>query len=151
MISFLFAALPWLAGASLPAAALGLLAKLGIGWATNWASGGGILGLIGQPIIKLCVGLVDLLMQVANFLLRDIILKGLKVITGSVPAALTLGICVWGAYLYGSDAWRFWQSTEPPAISQPAPRGSTSKPTARPAPARCSDPLSACWWDNLFE
>lgn len=149
MIGLLFAALPWLAGASVPAAILGILAKFGIGWATRWATGGGILELIGQPIIKLCVGLVDLLMLVANFLLKDIIIKGLRVISGSVPAALTLAICMWGAYVVGAHSWKFWRSAEPTAISQPAPRASR-KSTSRPAAQRCSDPLSACWWNNLL-
>jgi hypothetical protein len=148
MISFLFAALPWLAGASVPAAILGVLAKLGISWATGWATGGGILQLIGQPIIKLCVGLVDLVMLVANFLLKDIVIKGLRVISGSVPAALTLALCMWGAYVAGADTWKFWSAwgtTEPPAISQPAPRAPARSVPRPPAP-RCTDPLSACFW-----
>lgn len=116
---------------------LKLAAKLGFGWATA-ASTGPVLGLVAQ--------LADFVLWIAKGILGyagRFIGKGLDVLASDVRAAVTAGVMVWGAYALGGADWPWWRSVEPPAASSPASKSA-------PRPKACSDPLSQCFWNNLF-
>lgn len=118
----------------------GLLVKAGgwLGW--KWIGSATSLPLLG-PLSHLAEKLIDLLFWLLRGVLRWLA-GGADHISKNVPAAVLLMLITTLAWNFGPGRWRFWESIEPPGIAQ-----STSQPSAA---QRCTDPLSACWWDNLF-
>lgn len=120
MISF---ALSLLAGVGLPAIVTGVIGKF---LPSLFA---GTIGKFLNPIVHLCMGLVDVLLMLLKWIMQKI-LAGLDHIVKSVPATLTVLLLMYGSYAYGDRLEHILGERE--AVSQPR--------TAPPLPTRRNPP-----------
>lgn len=140
MISFI---LSLLGGLGIPAILTGIAGKLGLSWIAKLTGMDGLIGTIFKPIVALCIGLVDLLLEVLRWALRKI-MGGLDHITQSVPATMTLLLFMWVSYGYG-HGFGFWKYTAPPVAEM-----RSSVPTKAPATKRVTYHTPGDWFKDVF-
>ena len=112
-----------LAGVGVPAIITGILGKFLPGLFA------GTIGKFLNPIVHLCMGLVDVLLMLLKWIMQKII-AGLDHIVKSVPATLTVLLLMYGSYAYGDRLEHILGERE--VASQPR--------TAPPLPTRRNTP-----------
>jgi hypothetical protein len=121
-----------------------MLARFGLG--LSFAARG---GFIVEFLLRMAEKFADGLIWMLKGLIRRLV-GGADHISKNVYSAVLVLLVVTIAWKFGPGDWRFWsRGIEPPAASQPAARAPASRSAPRQAP-RCTDPLSACFWDSLF-
>ena len=116
----------------IPAVITGILGKLAPSWLGKLGALSGFL----QPIIALCVGLVDVLLTIIRWGL-DKILKGLDHIVQSVPATFTVLLLMWLSYGYGQGLEKILPKL--PEVTTEARGPPSSGETGR------------SWFDTIFD
>lgn len=117
----------------LPAVITGIIGKVAPGWIATLSGIGG-LGKFLQPIVQLCMGLVDILLMIVRWFAQKL-LAGLDHIVASVPATMTALSLMWGSYAYGTGN----VADLLPTLSSPAPVIERAAPKPAPAPVSRDD------------